>query len=156
MYIKIEVHGDKIKFGKTFMGANRIFINGDLVFEGKLTPDKTEKITVENREYVIKPKSYGKSKWPSVISIEVFEDSELIHSQMYDKNSAPVEDVEQARENGAIQICGVIFAGIGYIVIMGLHKSTGAVPGGAIGGALGGGLGGAIGYGIGKLFFGRK
>ncbi|WP_207396357.1 hypothetical protein [Bremerella alba] len=153
----IEAAGDKIKIDKGFVsGKDRISVNGEVVFEGKLTDDEPQNIYFGSREYTLRQSVVSRTTRATAIQLHIFENKTEVHSGLYDQHGKPVKDQAEAKSNGAVQVCGIAGGVIGVIVMLVLNRETGIVPGGAIGGAIGGGVGSAIGYGVGGLIFGSK
>ncbi|QDU75162.1 hypothetical protein Pan97_21860 [Bremerella volcania] len=153
----IEALGDKIKIDKAFVsGKDRISLNGQILFEGKLVDDEPQKFKAGSREYKISRSVVSKMTNATATELTIFENNAPVFSALYDQQGKPVNDQAEAKSNGAIQVCGVIGMMGGVAVVLVASRETGMLPGGAVGGAIGGGLGGAIGFGIGMLLFGRK
>jgi len=150
---KIELdRGDRIEVGKAFVsGKDRITINGQVVFEGKLPEDYPMDFGLGDRRCQLTYHKVSTMLETRTIHVKVYEGDALVVDQLYDQNGQPVGSSSHAKANSVAQLCGMLGAGVGVAVIMSLNMATGSVPGGAIGGAIGGGLGAAVGYGIGKL-----
>ena len=156
MATNILAGNDVIKIERAFVsGKERITINDELAFEGKIKPDQPIQMQVGSRTYIVETKIVSKFGKVTTINLQILEGGETIHAEKYDQLGKPVS-VAQARSAGAIQVCSLIGAAVGFATMMALSAATRAVPGGAIGGAIGGGGGSAIGYGIGWLLFRRS
>ncbi len=156
MATTINVLGDTIKIGKAFVsGKDRISVNGDIVFEGKVT-ESPEKIKVGDREYAVEIETVNKMAKMVLVNLQVYEKGVLVHSGLYDRTGKLVENEEKFRSAAGLQVFSMIGAAVGVALMLGFNRATGVVPGGAIGGAIGGGLGGIIGYGIGALLCGER
>jgi hypothetical protein len=157
MAIKMQACGDTIRINKAFVsGKDRIAVNDNVVFEGKLSSGSPQKVSAGSREYSVESRRVGKMTGATAIHLEVYERGELIHAGVYDQNGKSVENEGQAKANGAMQTCAMIGAVAGFTTMMSLNMATGVVPGGAIGGAIGGGVGGMLGAGVGTLLFGKR
>lgn len=157
MATTIQAIGDTIKIDKAFVsGKDRIAVNGQVAFEGKLNLATPQNFTAGSREYTIETQTVSKMTGAIAIHLQVHENGELLHSGIYDQFGKPVGDQSQAKAAGAIHACGMVGGIAGFATMMFLNIATGVVPGGAIGGAIGGGGGVMVGYGIGTLVFGRK
>ena len=157
MATKFEVLGDTIKIDKAFVsGKDRVSVNGNVVFEGKLGGDTPQICTVGNREYGIRSRTVSKLTGATAIHVDVRENGELVHSAVYDQAGKSVESEGKAKATGAVNMCAIAGGVIGFATMMFLNLATGVVPGGAIGGAIGGGGGAMLGYAIGYLLFQRK
>ncbi len=157
MASKIQVLGDTIKIDKAFVsGKDRVSVNDEVVFEGKIGGGAPQNFSAGNREYAIESRTVSKMTGATAIHLRVYEKGELIHSGVYDQAGNPVQNERQARATGAIHVCTIVGGVIGFATMMVLNMATGVVPGGAIGGAIGGGGGAAVGYGIGCLVFGGR
>ncbi len=156
MATKIQVLDDTIKIDKTFTSAkDRVSINGETVFEGKMGIDSRQKLRVGDRDYAVEVRKVGKLG-ATAVHLQIHEDNELIHSGVYDQAGKPANGDGQVAKNGALHLCAVVGAFAGVAMMLYLNMATGVVPGGAIGGAIGGGVGAMIGHGIRSLFIGRK
>ncbi|MAE60478.1 MAG: hypothetical protein CMJ49_03875 [Planctomycetaceae bacterium] len=156
MAIKIEAMGQSIKIHKAFVsGRDRVTVDGQTVFEGKLTPQTVQTFEVGERQYTLEMRTVSKMIGAIVIHLNVSENGELKHSAIYDQSGKPVEDESQSKSNAAMQICLAVGAGLGVAVMLTLNMTTGVVPGGAIGGAIGAVLGALVGAGVGGLIFGK-
>ncbi len=157
MATKIQAIGDTIKIGKTFVSGNdRITVNDEVVFEGKLDADDPETFTVGQRDYSIESRKVGQLTGAISIHLNIHENGELVHTGIYDQNGKSVKSEGQAKANGAIHICSMIGGVVGCTTMLVLNTTTGVVPGGAVGGGIGGGVGAVVGGGIGNLLFGRR
>lgn len=157
----IEALGDKIKIDKAFVsGKDRISVNDQVTFEGKLIDNEPVKFQAGSREYRVSRSVVSKMTSATATEVQVIENNEVIHSGIYDQQGKPVKDLAQAKSSGAVQACGMIGMAIGLGIMLTLGPESGIFPGGAIGGAIsgaiGGGVGGAIGFGLGTAIFGRK
>lgn len=157
MATKIQVMGDTVKIDKAFVsGKDRVAVNGEVVFEGKLGGETPQKFIAGNRGYKLRTRRVSAMTGAIAVHLQVYENKELIHSGVYDQAGKPVENEGQAKSTAALQVCGMVGGMIGFATMMILNAATGVVPGGAIGGALGGGIGGGLGYGLGSLIFRGK
>lgn len=153
--IKIQALGDTIKIDKAFVsGKDRVAVNGQVEFLGKLAVGKAHRFAAGNREYEIETKLVSKTTSAIAIHFQVFENAELVHSGIYDQAGKLVKNEEEAKKTGAIQSCGMVGGIVGMAVMIILNQATGVIPGGAIGGAIGGGVGYGLGAGLGSLMFG--
>jgi hypothetical protein len=153
----INVLGDKITIDKTFVsGKDRIRVNGQEVFSGKLNKEKPQTFQAGRRQYTLETRIV--SRWSGGVAyyLDIFEGDRQVHSGIYDQAGKPVKSEGQAGATAMIHGCGAAGGVIGFMTMMALNVSTGVVPGGAIGGAIGGGGGYMLGYGLGKLLFGRR
>ena len=156
MATKIQVLDDTIKIDKTFTaGKDRVSINGETVFEGKMGTDSPQKFHSGNRDYAVEVKKVGKLG-ATAVHLQIHEDNELVHTGVYDQAGKPANGDGQVAKNGALHLCAMVGAFVGVATMLYLNGATGVVPGGAIGGAIGGGVGAMVGHGIGSLFIGRK
>ena len=157
MKIKIPTLNDTIKIDKSFVtGKDRIAINGNVVFEGKLSPNSTQKFDIGKRKYFVESKVVNKLTKTVAIHLVIYENAEVVHKGIYDQTGKLVEDEKDAKRNGVLQACGAAGAATGIITMMILNLLTGVVPGGAIGGGIGAGVGYGIGYAIGRLILNWK
>ena len=157
MATKIQALGDTIKIDTAFVsGKDRVAVNGQVVFEGKLGAETLQKFSAGNRDYALEVKTLNSMTGAIAVHLQIHEEAKLVHSGIYNQEGKPVQNEGQAKKTGAIQACGIVGGIIGFATMMFLNMATRGVPGGAIGGAIGGGVGCAIGYGLGTLIFGRK
>lgn len=160
MGIKIHAQGDAITIGKAFVsGKDRITVNEEVMFEGKIEPDTPQRFSRGNRQYSIETRVISKLTGATVTLIQIAEESKVIHSCFYNINGQPVKSVAESKHTGALQICGVVGGVLGFATMMLLNILFGAAAGavgGALGGAIGGGVGYGVGYGIGSLFIKEK
>jgi hypothetical protein len=153
----IKVLGDTITIDKTFVsGKDRIRVNGQEVFSGKLNKEKPQTFQAGRRQYTLETRTV--SQWTGAVAyyLDIFEGDQQLHSGIYDQAGKPVRSEGQASATALIHGCGAVGGVIGFMTMMVLSHSTGVVPGGAIGGAIGGGGGYMLGYGLGTLLFGRR
>ena len=157
MATKIKAAGDEIKVDKAFVsGKDRIAINGEILFEGKLKDGEPETLTREIRQYVIVKRVTSMLAEMYSIELEISENGQLIHSGVYDKFGKSHASQADAKTSGAVAACGMVGGIIGVAVMLTLNATTGVVPGGAVGGGIGGGVGGALGAWIGQALFGAQ
>lgn len=159
MAAKIKfANGDVIEVGKAFVsGKDRVRINGNVAFEGKLPEDYPMEFEIRGQRCRITYRKVSTMLETRTIQVELFDGDQLVFDEMYDQNGQPVGDSEEAKANSVAQVCAIVGMALGLGAMMALNMSTqGAVPGGAIGGAIGGGVGGAVGYGIGQLIAGAQ
>lgn len=157
MATTIQASGDTIKIDKAFVsGKDRVAVNGDVVFEGKLRGEKPQQFVVGHRKYAIRTKLVSEVTGAIVVQLKIYEKTGAIHTGMYDQDGKPVGSEAEATTAPAIQTAGTLGAAIGVGTMLVLNLVTGSVPGGAIGGALGGALGGVIGSGVGYLLYRDK
>ena len=157
MATNITAHGDTLKIDKAFVsGKDRITVNGQVAFEGKLCRGTAQVFDSGSRKYTIESRIVSWMTGAQVFHLQVQENSQEVHTGIYDLAGKPLQNESQAKAGGAVQACGMVGMAVGLITMMFLNLTTGVVPGGAIGGAIGGGGGAAIGYGIGTLLFGNK
>jgi len=157
MAIKIQALGDTIKIDKAFVsGKDRVAVNGEVVFEGKLSADMPQKFTAGNREYAFESKVVNKMTSVIAVHLQIYENAELVHSGVYEQSGKPVQNEGEAKKNAAIRACGQVGGIIGIATMLFLNIATGVVPGGAVGGVIGCGVGFGLGFGLGSLIFGRK
>ena len=155
MATKIQAEGDTIKLSKTFTGKDKIEINGEQVFEGKLVQGKPKTVHIGDRSYTVESQSSGKVVPIITYQLQIVEDEELIHREIYDIAGKRIKSEGALKTSGAIKACGFVGMIVGLTTMMTLNRTTGVVPGGAIGGAIGGGLGALLGQGFGLLIFGK-
>lgn len=156
MATKIQALDDSIKIDKAFAsGKDRVSINGEKVFEGKLGTDSPQNFRFGNRDYSVEVRKVGKLG-ATAVHLQIYKDNELVHSGVYDQTGKPANGDSQVAQNGALYLCAMVGAFVGVTTMISLNIATGVVPGGAIGGAIGGGVGAAIGHGIGSSVIGRK
>ena len=156
MATTIQAVGDKIKLDKGFVsGKDRITVNGDVLFEGKLKTEEAQRLVAGEREYVIETAVASKMMGTISIKVQIYQQSELIHEGLYDQLGKNLSNPAQAKVSGAVHACSLVGAVIGFTLMMVGNAATGVIPGGAIGGAIGGGVGALIGGGIGSLIFGK-
>jgi hypothetical protein len=157
MPTSIQVLDDTIKIDKVFVsGKDRVAVNGQVVFEGKLAPSTPKTIAAGNREYVIETRLVSRMMGTTTVHLKVLENDQEVHSGLYDQTGKPLQNEQQAGSSSAIQACAVVGAVIGVAVMLSLNMTTGVVPGGAIGGAIGGGCGAALGQLVGTMLFKRE
>jgi hypothetical protein len=160
MVTTILAHGDTIKIEKSIVtGKDRVAINGQAVFDGRLPQGALQEFTVGGRKYALSMAIL--SGWPQKVGyqIQVTENGAVVHAGLYNQAGQPVSDAARlkTKTNGPVQVCTVIRGIGGFITMMALNQATGgAVPGGAIGGAIGGGGGALLGQGLGRLLFAGK
>jgi hypothetical protein len=157
MATTINVLGDTIKIDKAFVsGKDRVAVNGQVVFQGKLNSEPPPRFSAGKREYTVDTYIVGSLTNAIAIYVDIYEGGNLVHAGIYDEAGNPVKNPEQARRVGAIRACAAVGAMLGCFTMLVLNMKTGVVPGGMIGGAIGGGGGALLGYGLGSLIFGSK
>lgn len=157
MTMTINAAGDVIKIGKAFVsGKDRITVNGNVAFEKKLTPGRTERFTVGTRQYFVETRVISTLMGTTSTTIQIYEQDALIHSGIYDQTGKAVANQEEAKSTAAIGVCAMIGGLVGSMSMIFLNLSTGSVPGGAVGGGVGGAVGAMLGYGMGYLLFGSS
>lgn len=157
MAATIQAVGDTIKIDKAFLsGKDRVAVNGQVVFEGKIAPNSPQSFTTAEREYVLEVRTLSKMTGAVSYHLNVRERGETVHTGIYDQLGKPVASEGQAKTTGAMQACGVAGGIAGFALMMFLNMATGVVPGGAVGGAIGGGVGYAIGFAMGSLILGER
>ena len=157
MATTINALGDTIKIDKAFVtGKDRVAVNGQVVFEGKLNTEPPPRFSAGKREYTVDTYIVGSLTNAVAIYVDIFEGDNLVHSGIYDEAGNPVKNPEEARKVGVIRACAAVGAALGCFAMLTLNMRTGVVPGGMIGGAIGGGGGALLGYGLGYLIFGSK
>ncbi len=148
MSTTINTAGEKIVITRAFKsGQHLIKINGNVIIEGKLDRDETKTFSHGGRDYALYVNANRKT-----YHLTVRKGDKVLHESLHDHLGQPVRDEAHAETNRHIQICSLVFAIIGVVVMLTLNSTTnGAVPGGAIGGAIGGGVGGLLGSILGTL-----
>jgi hypothetical protein len=153
----INVLGDTIKIDKAFVsGKDRVAVNDQVVFVGKLDSEPPPRFSAGKREYTVETYIVSSLTNATAIYVDIYENGNLVHSGIYDQAGNQVKHPGQASRIGAIQACASVGAALGVFTMLILNMKTGVVPGGMIGGAIGGGGGALLGYGLGHLLFGSK
>ena len=162
MAIRIQVLEDTIKIDKAFVsGKDRVAVNDQVVFEGKLPPNTPLAFAVGNREYSFETRVVSRMTNALAIHLEIRETAELVHAGVYDQTGKRVNGDGGAKSTGAIQTCGMIGGLLGFAAMMYLGPAAvGGVAGDAVAGGIRGGIGGIVGYGLGfgfgSMIFGSK
>jgi hypothetical protein len=152
MATTIRALGDTIKIDKAFVsGKDRISVNGEIAFEGKLHPEAPQRIALGNRHYTIETTVVSKLTSAISVRLEIDEGGEPMHSGLYDQMGNPVKNTSDAKSRAAMNASVFVGAIAGVVVVTSLE--TIGAPGGIVGGAIGGLCGGAIGYGMGYIMF---
>jgi hypothetical protein len=156
MAATIRVLGQTIQIEKAFVsGKDRIAVNGQVVFEGKIRPQTPQRFTVGSCDYTVESRTVGGIAKAIVIHLQICEKGKVVHSGVYDQRGNQVNAEAYVKKMRAIQACALVGGVLGFVTMMVLNAATGVVPGGAIGGALRGGGGAGLGYAVGSLIFGR-
>jgi hypothetical protein len=150
MATKIKAANFNIVIDRIFVsGKDRVAINGEVVFEGKLNETPAIGHTFGNADISIRPEVVSKFTGATIFHIVVQENGAPIHTGPYDQLGKPVGGSGDTKRNQITQLCGTIGTVIGAMTLVIMGQASGIVPRGVLGSALAGGFGGALGAGVG-------
>lgn len=146
MATKIRVLGDHLWIGKAFLtGKDLIEINGQRLFEGKISPDSPAVVKTDAREYRVALRPLSKMMGTTLVDLAAYENGQQVLAQTFDSFGRQVTDPAEAKQSATTLIIAMICATSCAMIMVNLSRTYTALPGGFIGGAIAGGIGGFIG-----------
>jgi len=158
MAILIKALGEKIKIDTTFLlGADRITVNGQEGFVGKLKNGQPQRFKIRTREYEICRTIVN--RWSGglrAIDLSIYERDQLVFKKVYDEKGRQIESHDALKTRAGTFVFSFLGAVVGVVAMFVLFFQTGKIPSGYLCGSIGGLVGGIVGHWLGAGIFGGR
>lgn len=158
MGILIKAIGDKIRIGTTFLlGADRITVNDQEGFVGRLKNGVPVKFSIRTREYEVCRTMVNRlAGGLRAIDVRIYERGAVVFAGVYDDKGRQIESHDALKTRAGTHVFCLLGAVAGGVAMFVLFFQTGKIPSGYLCGSIGGMVGGTVGYWLGAGIFGGR